>query len=136
MSLETASFSMDLLLRSAVVHRQRLPQYELGPHNKSTLSSSVSGNVKADVTNVGEGFDIFRNFEVFKNLKKSLKIWFFCTSSSSRVLSTVSSPRRGTYREQPGIPEYRSQPVPPERDTRFTRLVGVMVEGVCHPLRF
>ena len=43
------------------------------------------------------------------------------------------SPRRGTYREQPGIPEYRSQPVPPER---FTRLVGVMVEGVCHPLRF
>ena len=44
-----------------------------------------------------------------------------------------SSPRRGTYREQPEIPEYRSQPVPPET---FTRLAGVMVEGVCHPLRF
>ena len=38
MPSETASFSMDLLLRSTVVHRQRLSQHEFG---KSTLSSSV-----------------------------------------------------------------------------------------------
>ena len=31
------------------------------------------------------------------------------------------SPRRGTYREQPGIPEYRSQPVPPERERERER---------------
>ena len=60
--------------------------------------------------------------------------------TASLAVYKVFSPRRGTYKEQPGVPEYRSQPVPPEREiyttTRFTRLVGVMVEALPHPLRF
>ena len=45
----------------------------------------------------------------------------------------------GIPREQPGIPAYRSQPVPPDRDRdreTFSRLVGVIVEGLRAPLRF
>ena len=38
-----------------------------------------------------------------------------CRSSVFKLFQIGFRPR-GTFREQPGIPEYRSQPVPPERE--------------------